>query len=157
MNVTVMCDASYCPVYKVAGYGYWAVSRRAKSAGGGSIKAEAVHSSTVAEMMAVVNSVHCAIVAGVAEKGDSLLVQTDCIAAITAFEGQRANLVDQEQRAIRILSDICKGHGVTVIFRHVKAHTGAQDNRSVANHMCDKRARQGMKRARLLKQYETAV
>ena len=40
-------------------------------------------------------------------------------------------------------------HGVVALeFRHVKAHTSNNDNRSLANKACDKFARKAMRKAR---------
>lgn len=151
MNVTILCDASFCPTYHVAGYGYWIASERGKLGGGGAV-IEEVLDTNAAEMMAVCNAIWHAIGAGLIHEGDYLLIQTDSTAAIDRFEAKKAvNITEQQNRVIAYFDKICRRLKLQVRFRHVKAHTNVTDRRSLANQSCDKRAKAAMREARKTK------
>lgn len=108
----------------------------------------AVANSTAAEMQAVCNALFIALRRGLVQPGDRLLIQTDCVAAIQAFEGQRRVSVPHEREAVRYFHSLRLEQSLGVSFKHVKGHSGRQEARFVTNHLCDKRARQGMRQAR---------
>jgi ribonuclease HI len=147
MNVTILTDASHCPDLKVAGYGFWIASERGKLPGSGAMK-NLVRTSTLAEMQAVVNALWKGAKAGLIQKGDELLIQIDCEAAIYAFRHKR-NVADDEKQVVEQLYLILTTLDLKCKFRHVKAHTGSEAARSRANDACDKRARKAMRRARI--------
>lgn len=149
MNVTLITDASWCPSERVSGYGYWVACARGKLGGGGRCATTSVETSTVAEMMAVCNALFECYKAGYIVKQDLILIQTDCVAAIKAFEGTRfTNLNPQERMVVKYLHELQKALELSITFRHVKAHTQVQDARSVTNRMCDKVAKKFMREAR---------
>ena len=147
MNVTILTDASHCPDLKVAGYGFWIASERGKLPGSGVMK-NLVRTSTLAEMQAVVNALWKGAKAGLILRGDELLIQIDCEAAIYAFRRKR-NVADDEKEVVEQLYWILTTLDLKCKFRHVKAHTGSDAARSRANDACDKRARKAMRRARI--------
>lgn len=148
MLVTIMTDASYCPDTGAAGYGYWIASNRGKCGGGGPLR-RLLASSTTAETLAVANALHIAFKLGAAEIRDSVLVQTDCQAVIELFEGRRRPVDGTEQEAYFHIQRIINKYFITLHFKHVKGHNAREGSaRSVANHMCDKRARYFMKQMR---------
>lgn len=151
MNVTILSDASYCPEYKVAGYGFWIACGRGKLGGGGQITEE-VEDTNAAEMMAICNSICYGVDRRLIEPGDRLLVQTDSLAAIDRLQGKRVvTLTPQQERIIAYYQKVVRGLDLTVVFRHIKGHTGLPEARYVANRMCDKRARDHMRAARSAK------
>lgn len=151
MDVTVLSDASFCPNYHVAGYGYWIASSRGKLGGGGAV-IEEVLDTNAAEMMAVCNAIWHAIGAGLICEGDNLLIQTDSTAAIDRFKGTRVvTITEQQSRVIKYFEKIVSRLKLTVRFRHVKAHTAINDSRSLANRSFDKRAKAAMREARKAK------
>lgn len=107
-----------------------------------------VESSHTAEMLAVCNSIHVALASGLVQPGDHLLVQTDCLAAIQAFENKREPKKPQEREALRFFRELRKEKDLGVSFRHVKGHTTRTEARYVTNNLCDQRAKEGMRRAR---------
>lgn len=142
MLVTIMTDASWCPDTHAGGYGFWIACERGKLPGGGPFRV-AVRSAGHAEMMAICNAIYDARKQGLVHVGDTLLVQTDCRQAMDVLE-QRVHVGFKD--IIDYFNSI--RHGLTVHFRHVKGHTSNSDSRSVANKMCDKRAKEGMRIAR---------
>lgn len=107
-----------------------------------------VEGNIAAEMQAVANALYIATRSYLVQSEDEVLIQTDCMAAIDAFEGKRRNLPAQEWEAVRVLRRLCSAHDLRVVFRHVKGHTGKKGARFVTNHLCDKRAKEAMRRAR---------
>ncbi len=151
MNITILTDASYCPKYKVAGYGYWIACQRGKLGGSGKI-VEDVEDTNAAEMMAICNSIWHGVSSGVIHKGDRILVQTDSLAAIDRLKAIRVvTITQQQERIVAYYQKAIHRLELEVTLRHVKAHTGQQEARFVANRMCDKRAKDAMREARRIK------
>jgi ribonuclease HI len=144
MLVTVIADASFDPPTRAGGFGYWAVSERTRKSGGGPFKS-LCRNSGIAEMMAIVNAVHLAFVHGVALEGDAILAQSDCTAAITAFEGKRYSLQPDETMLVEGLTRLLALKKATIRFRHVKGHTNGDTPRLWVNNLCDKLAKEGMR------------
>lgn len=146
MLVTIIADASWDPETGAGGYGYWSVSQRGRHSGGGALKSLA-RNNNVAEMMAVVNGVHMAFAHEIAMPGDSLLAQTDCQAAILAFEGKRLLSVD-ERMIVEGLNRLIDAKQADIRFKHVKGHTRGEVPRLWVNNHCDGLAKTGMRDAR---------
>jgi len=149
VRATILADASYCPDTGAGGWGYWIASDRGKRGGGGELSRPGT--STIAEMMAVVNALHVARAAELALPGDCLLVQTDCQAAIQAFEGTRACHDVDEQAVLAAFHEFRAWLAGLVVFRHVKGHTSRAKQpgaRFGANRACDGRAGRHMRAAR---------
>lgn len=146
MHVTVLADASHCPDTKAGGYGFWIASARGKKGGSGALKGEIV-SSTLAEMMAVANAIHHAILEGLVQGHDVLLVQIDCESAIFALTGKRRSS-ELEQKVLAHINKMMKLLHLKIEYKHVKAHTSNKEARFAANNACDRAARKAMRRAR---------
>lgn len=147
MRVTIIADASFCPDTNAAGYGYWIACDRGKTGGGDEMKGR-VPSSMVAEMQAVVNALYVAARLSLVQQGDSVLIQTDCLAAIDTFEGRREFLNGNEIEVLKAMSHVRSKLELTILFRHVKGHTRNREARFVTNNLCDERAKTAMRRAR---------
>jgi ribonuclease HI len=149
MSITIVADASYCPDHKLAGYGYWIASSRGKQAGGGvcGISGE-VANNTVAEMMAVCNALWHALKSNLLQSGDRLLIQTDCLAAIGAFDGSRSSLNQQERDAVHYMRNASSRYDIEIFYRHVKGHSATMDARSESNRRCDAKAKECMREER---------
>lgn len=147
MRVTIISDASHCHEHGVGGYAFWAVSSRGHHAGDGVFKST-LKDSTAAETMAIVNALHCSISLGICCDGDQVLIQTDCLNAISYLEhGVRRKRSDL-QLAAKVFEGLKSTHSLAVEFRHVRGHTKVADHRSMAQRMADKRAKRAMRRAR---------
>lgn len=107
-----------------------------------------VKNNVIAEMMAIANTLHQALKLGLVQRGDEVLLQTDCIPAIEAFEGTRARLISEEYEVVTVLRNMKERFGLQLEFRHVKGHSGRQEARYVTNKLCDKRAKDAMRKAR---------
>lgn len=153
MNVTILSDASWCPETFAGGWGSWAVSDRKDHGDGGPLK-KRLASSNDAEMAAVVNALHVAYREGVLHDGDDVLIQIDCVGAIRQFQGPRHGVTDP-YHIVEEFHRFKREHRLAITFKHVKGHTGRTEARYLANKMCDKRAKRGMREARRLIQKET--
>lgn len=107
-----------------------------------------VQGSAAAEMLAVCNALYIAHAHQLVQHGDAVLLQTDCLAAIQAFEDQRQVKNPDEVAAVRYFRTIRKEQSLRVSFKHVKGHTTRPEARFVTNNLCDKRAKEGMRQAR---------
>lgn len=147
MMVTIIADASHCPETGAAGYGWWTACGRGKRGGGGQIK-EKVDRASAAEMIALVNALHLSVKEGLVQTGDYVLLQTDCLAAISALLSTRTRLSEDEKRAKRAFFELKKKVNFVFTLKHVKGHTNRPEARFVTNNLCDARAKKGMRLAR---------
>ena len=154
MHVTILADASHCPDTRAGGYGYWIASERGKKGGSGSFKGRVVNS-TVAEMMAIANSLYEAVRHNLVLENDCILFQTDCEAAIFAFTGKRS-VTQEEGKVVSYVRKVVRGMKLTVSYKHVKGHTSNKQARFAANNACDRAARKAMRKARNLVRIEDA-
>ena len=146
--VTIISDASHCPITKIGGYGFWAVSTRGRHAGSGSFKKK-FRGSTPAESAAIVNAVFVALRVGIAAEGDRVLIQTDSLHSIHWFTGVAKKSKDPDMRIAKAeLEKLAREHRLTFDFRHVRGHTSTEDRRSQAQRHSDRRAKVAMKAAR---------
>lgn len=155
MLVTIIADASYCPNYNVAGYGYWIVCDRGSDGGGGPLgKGNKVENSTVAEMMAIVKALYKACQSGLVQVQDVVLIQSDCVPALDAFTFKRLKLSEMEQEIVSRLNQVMLQFSLTLRYKHVKGHTNIKQARYITNNLCDERAKVEMKKLRKLAQQE---
>lgn len=146
---TIIADASFCPEHRVGGYGFWIAGDNGKLAGEGMFKTT-LPNNNVAELLALLNALHCAVTKGVIPTFSGVLLQSDCMAALDALQGRRVNMLDDEVQAVKWFGDFCNNHKLTVRFKHVKGHSSNKQNRFLSNNACDRRARRQMKKARHL-------
>jgi ribonuclease HI len=150
MGVTIIADASWCPITRVGGYGCWinAGSRGSKS-----------HQAMLngfsgcagtAEMKAIANALHHSMASGLVLSGDHVLIQSDCVGAIEAFNGRRSTIKVEEKEVAEWFRKFTVKHGIGISFKHVKGHTNKSEARFVSNQICDRRAKEEMRRARNL-------
>ena len=146
MRVTIIADASFCPNTHAAGYGFWIASQRGKRGGSGGIKTHVVNN-IASEMMALINGLHKAQKWGLVQTGDQVLLQTDCQSAISAFEGRRNKISNQECELVQYMLKFIAAVGIQVTYKHVKGHTVGEMSkapRHYINNQCDKWAYQAM-------------
>lgn len=147
-----MTDASVCPDTQLAGFGYWCVSNRGNAAGGG-ILSMPTADSFIGEFKAAVNGLVIALQKGIANNGDIILIQLDNKGVVDLINGKTSAREDIKE-VQTILKQLIKLHNLVVMSRHVKGHTSNKARRSIANKMCDLRAREYLNKARMGHQYE---
>lgn len=72
------------------------------------------------------------------EPGDQIVAQTDCTHVIYRFETERS-------KATESVMGFVASAGLTLRFKHVKAHSGVKDSRSYVNRWCDSHAKREMR------------
>ena len=101
MIVTIVSDASFCPKSGAAGYGVWIASNRGKTRHGNQFKHK-MNSSTEAEVCAIVNGICFALKTRYLIASDTLVINTDCRAAIQLLNNRRRSSTNREQTALEI-------------------------------------------------------
>ena len=147
MIVTIVSDASFCPKSGAAGYGVWIASNRGKKAFGNQFRHK-MTSSNEAEVCAIVNAICFALKTRYLIASDTLVIDTDCRAAIQLLNRRRKSSTKREQTALEIYTSLVTKYNLTVYMKHVKAHTKSKDNRSLSNGYCDETAKANMRLAR---------
>lgn len=147
MLVTIMVDASWCPTMKVAGYGCWLASQRRRCRYVGQIR-RVVSQANVAEQMAVVNAVVASMNQGVTQPGDTVLIRTDCQAAIFLFTERRKPASEDDELTLKAFNQACERYQIQAKFKHIKGHTNNTERASVSNNLCDKFAKEELYKAR---------
>lgn len=140
-----MTDASVCPT-GAAGYGFWIVSARGGTPGGGVFKSP-IKDGYEGEFKAVVNALSYGVTNKLILPKDDVLIQLDNKGVVDIIKG-KVNPRDDLDVAYAMLKKIISTHNIKLKARHVKGHTTLNDQRSKANRMCDMRARLAMKEAR---------
>lgn len=145
MLVTIIVDASFCPHNHVGGCGYWIASKRGCLSGGSSFKKQLANS-VIAEIYAIANALHSAISKSLVLSGDEVLIQSDCLTAISLYQGNKKekNQGSEEKQAMLIFNLLKTENDLTIRFRHVKGHSSIKDNRSKSQRMCDMIAKKHM-------------
>jgi ribonuclease HI len=146
MLVTIIADASHCPETKACGWAYWIASQRGKRGGDG-YEATPIVNSIAAEMLALLHGVLQGCGAGLVHPKDTLLLQTDCQAAIDAFEGKRKRITKEELKIVIDYLKLVKSLQLIVEFRHVPGHTQGETARTWTNNKCDALAGIAMRKA----------
>lgn len=139
--VTIITDASHCPNTKAGGYGVWIAGDKGKQAFGGPLSGTS--DSSEIESKAMCNGLYHGIKEGLINRGDVVLMQTDCDAALRLLQCKRAPR-DSEFDILDWITDTTMKNDITLRFRHVKGHTNKTDSRSKAQDHCDKLAKQYM-------------
>lgn len=147
MNITIIADASFCPETKIGGYAFWIACQRGKRGGRGVFK-DFCNDNTVAEMRAVANGLHEGLKANLIQEGDKILLQTDCLGAIMAFEKTRHSLSKQELQIVTYIEKLAFDFSLKLRYKHVKGHSNNLGARFVSNNTCDAQAKSAMRQAR---------
>lgn len=137
--ITVFSDASHHPDGS-AGYAYFLRDETnvVKESHGLPWKAK---SSTDVEEFAMCHAILRAIDLIPHEPGDEIVAQTDCTHVIHSFGTAR------NAATTSVLAWLAS-EGLTLRFKHVKAHTRATDSRSHVNRWCDLNAKREMRTVR---------
>lgn len=99
--------------------------------------------STEVELFAMCHAILHAIDNLSHQPGDVIVAQSDCTHVLHCFKSQTTN------EALSVLGAVGVA-GLSLRFKHVKAHTGTEDRRSYVNRWCDIQARREMRKQRNL-------
>lgn len=135
-TVTIITDASHCPNTLAGGYGVWVAGSKGKKSFGGPMTG--TKDSSEIEAKAICNGIWHGIQSGLIQRGDVVLMQTDCQAALLLLQGKRGPRNDAEYDVLDWFTDTTISNELLVTFRHVKGHTNKQDARFKAQYHCDR-------------------
>lgn len=149
MVVTIFADASFCHETKAAGWGCW-IKNDVRSATYEGVFQVTLDQAREAELCALVNAVHKAVVMTHAPPGSLLVLQTDCMSAIHLLTGRRkeASISLVEKAAWRKFRELVEANDLDWRLKHVRGHQGGKNARSWVNEKCDSLAKAAMRRAR---------
>lgn len=151
MLVTINTDASYAKFSQRGSYAFWITSNLGKITRYGVFKKK-MNRPEVAEFMCIINAVYSLSISsftGVSK----VIVNTDCLNVIHLLNGddvmiRRYNLNSWGKHYVKIFNDMVNSSslkGVTIEYRHVKAHTSTASRREWVNEWCDKYAKAALK------------
>ncbi len=149
--ITLFTDAGFCPDRRIGVWAAWAKCDGRTMRVSGVLRGP-VPNSTIAELRALVNGVHCVLGQIGPVPGAKIIAQSDSQIAITVFQGTgytRASkrvLVDAERERMRAMT----AGRVVIEYRHVSAHKGTATPRNAVNTWCDLECRRHLKAARAL-------
>lgn len=145
--ITVNTDASFSSQYLVGGYAFYIICNVFKIKFGGSFK---VHpkSPIQAEMMCMANALHALSSHPELPTAELIVINSDCLHAF-----KKIGLKSTDEIGKKIATELKILRAKTAVgkkmpefeFRHVKAHSGVNDKRSVVNEWCDAEAKKWMR------------
>lgn len=140
--ITINTDASYHPEYRVGGYAFTIVCDHFRIQKSGKFKIQPL-SAEEAEIMCIGNAIALLLALPEIPKCDWLIINSDCKNGMRTIEKKGSDLGNKvcclKQQLIGKIG--CKHNKM----RHVKAHSGKQDKRSIVNDWCDTEAKKWMR------------
>lgn len=142
--ITINTDASHHPERKVGGYAFWIRSDHFKLTGFGAFKSKNIRCCTVCEIMAIGNALQVLLKEKELPTTEFLIINTDSLNAIKYIQERRCDTTRLVYKLWKTVIHRTKSKNNE--FRHVKAHTGKQNRRSLVNDWCDKMAKEQMRK-----------
>lgn len=138
-SITIITDASFCPVTKAAGYGIWiAAAAHGRKAFEGPLDKPA--DNNVAEAMAIGNALWHGFNSGLLSADCNILIQSDSESAIRAASGEYTGNNKQLHNVANYVRKLQQEYRLTLRYKHVPGHTKGADNRTRAQIKCDEAA-----------------
>jgi ribonuclease HI len=147
--ITINTDASFHPELKVGGYAYHIRYGSVKIQGSGAFKVNPLNP-LEAEMMSIANAIHVLCSIPDLPPTKLIIINSDCLNCFPKIALDSKNEVGRKTAKLlaKLVKKTATESGISRYeFRHVRAHTGAQNARSFANEWCDGEARRGMRKA----------
>lgn len=136
--ITINTDASYYYEHTIGGYAFYIVCDMFKIHKGGKFKSHPANS-TDAEIMAIGNAFATLLAQKEFPKLDVLVLNSDSKNGMREIKQKSTPLGRQVNK---LLVRLVRKLGVSKYnFKHVRAHTGKNNGRSLANEWCDKEAK----------------
>lgn len=162
--VTIFADASFDERTMAAGWACWVKTNSAPSAISSGVITSPVRSSQEAELWALANALAFAHRQNALKPGALVLLQSDCIPALTRIVMQIPGTVDRpfngglivprktkaavtkaECAALVVIAETVLATGISLLTRHVRAHQENHDGRQWVNNECDRLAKLAMR------------
>lgn len=137
MTVTLFVDASFFHETRSGAWAFYAISQVDRLTYAGRFQ-QPIKDSSHAELAAIASALHVILPHRVCAGARKILVQTDCVAAISWIDQARC---DHHPLVVaQIYADLAK-YGVELETRHIKAHVGVEEPRTYCHDWCDREAR----------------
>jgi ribonuclease HI len=148
-TITINTDASFHPKHRVGGYAFYLVSDFFRIQKGGMFKTKPWNPID-AEMMCMANALHTLLAQKELPEAKWIIINSDCLWSFDLIKRKGKN--DLGRYVAKLLREVRMRTSSGIImpkfeFRHVKAHSGVADARSIVNEWCDKEAKKWMRRA----------
>lgn len=141
MLVTMFTDASVFDRTGTAAWALWAKSERGTIRAAGLIQGSCRCSNT-AEFKAIANGLHKLVASDIFCDGDRVLVTSDSVTALSLVVPPRRNALHKRVgNVIAVIDELVAKHQLTLLTRHVKAHSGRGQPRLWVHDQCDRTAR----------------
>jgi ribonuclease HI len=149
MLVTINTDASFHPIHKYGAYAFWAVCNEFKITKSGVFR-KVCTTPDDAEAKCIINAL--TVVFSANKNITKVIVNTDSLNAIAFLTDDKEHIKryglstskhHQFREAFRRVKRFSKD--TKIEFRHVRAHTGAEDKRSYVNEWCDAEAKKQLR------------
>lgn len=142
--ITINTDASFNTKLKVGGYAFYIRVGDSIIKSAGSFKTNPANP-IEAEMMCIGNAVYTLSSLKELPPAKLIVINSDCLTAFELIKLKSKNPTGKSVALlIKTLKEKASYQGLIpprIQFRHVKAHTGAQDARSWVNRWCDREAK----------------
>lgn len=147
--VTINTDASFHGTHKVGGFAFHIVCDHFRIKMGGRFKVNP-QSSIEAEMMCMANAIHVLLSREDLPTTDLIVINSDCLHSFEKIGLKKEGVGRVVAKLLKKLRERTARKGVVLPkydFRHVKAHSGKGDPRSLVNEWCDREAKRHMREA----------
>lgn len=158
---TIFADAAYNHRDRIGGWGCWLIREGSGLFFSGELRD--CPTSVEAELRALANGLHLALVHGVAKTGGTVMLQSDCTPALSIIlgrvhgarhsRGKSGDNVEvigavrnpgksvRESLGMKRIALLCQTHDLTILVRHVRGHQSTDDGRSAINRQVDRLAK----------------
>jgi len=150
MTITIFSDASHAHVKPVGSYAYWIEGPYGAVKESGAFTSPC-QNATEAEIKAIANALAACLAAGW-DDVQSIVVNCDSLPAMHLIQKGGKNKSPGAHYGALYCNYLIHGlqlkYGIPGIsFRHIKAHSGRGDPRSLRNNWCDKEAKKELNKA----------
>jgi ribonuclease HI len=140
MLVTIITDASFYKEHNVGAWACYIISNRGKLVKSDSFKTK-IETPQVAELCAVVKGLYFALKEKLAQNGDTIMLQTDCLYVIHLINKLHKPKRDLEKQALQFLFSWQAKYNLIYKTKHVKGHSSKKEPRFWANNLVDRLAK----------------
>lgn len=151
--VTLFTDASFDRARKIGSYAAWMKCDGRTERMCGVLRGD-IDDAWLAEASAIANGLWLSYRLFGLQKGDRVIATSDCLNAMQAFGvGFKKTRMNESVKHIReLVLKLISDTGITVEYRHVKAHSNKDGVRSAVNRWCDSSAKAALRKHRVDKE-----
>lgn len=145
--ITINTDASFHPTQKVGGYAFHIVCDQFKIKKGGKFKVNPANPEE-AELMCMANALYTLLMREDLPATGLIVINNDCLNSFEKVGLRKQGVGRKVAQLLKKVRNRMARRGVILPeyeFRHVKAHSGKGDPRSLVNEWCDQEAKKWMR------------